>query len=95
MWNNENNYGSTVLKGFFFFFFFLPFHDCKNCEFIMYCFSLVRLLVLILIRAILKQAINNKMVSKKSKLQCLLLRILYTCTKFIVICKPRTLNDGR
>ena len=37
---------------------------CKNCEFIMHGFSLVRLLVLILIRAILEQSMNNKMVSK-------------------------------
>ena len=36
----------------------------KKCEFIRYGFSLVWVLVLILIRAILKQSINNKMVSK-------------------------------
>ena len=43
---------------------FLPFQFCKNCEFIMYGFSLVWLLVLILIRAILDRSINSKMVSK-------------------------------
>ena len=56
-------------------------------------------LVLILIRAILEQSINkfNTMMSKwwaKFKLECLLLKCVYTNAKFIVICKPRTLNDG-
>ena len=46
-----------------------------------------------LIRAILEQSINDKMVSK-FKLECLLLICTYTNAKFIVICKPRTLNDG-
>ena len=50
--------------------------------------SLVWVLVLILIRAILEQSINNKMVSKK------LLMHVYTNAKFIVICKPWILNDG-
>ena len=36
----------------------------KKTEFIRYGFSLVRLLVLILIRAILEKSMNNKMVSK-------------------------------
>ena len=36
----------------------------KKYEFIRYGFSLVWVLVLILIRAILEQSINNKMVSK-------------------------------
>ena len=36
----------------------------KNYEFIRYGYSLVRLLVLILVGAILKKSINNKMVSK-------------------------------
>ena len=36
----------------------------KKYEFISYVFSLVWVLVLILIRAILEQSINNKMVSK-------------------------------
>ena len=49
--------------------------------------------MLILIRAILEQSINNKMVSK-FKLECLLLICGYTNAKFIVLCKPRTLNDG-
>ena len=35
----------------------------------------------------------NKMVSK-FKLECLLLICIYTNAKFIVICKPRTKNDG-
>ena len=45
---------------------FLPSQFCKNYEFIMYGFSLVWLLVLILskFRAILEQSINNKMVCK-------------------------------
>ena len=50
-------------------------------------------LVLILIRAILEQSINNKMV-RKFKLDCLLLICIYTNAKFIVICRLRTLNDG-
>ena len=65
----------------------------KKYEFTRYGFSLVRVLVFILIRAILEQSINNKMVSK-FKLECLLLICTYTNAKFIVICKPRTLNDG-
>ena len=40
---------------------FLPYQFRKNFEFIMYGFSLVRLLVLILNRAILEQSINNIM----------------------------------
>ena len=43
---------------------FLPFQFCKNCGFIMYGFSLVWLMVLILFHAILEQSINNKMVCK-------------------------------
>lgn len=42
-----------------------------STPFILYGFSLIRLLVWILIRAILEQSINNKIVSKK--LECLLL----------------------
>ena len=49
---------------FFFFFFFLPYQFWKKYEFIRYGFSLVWVLVLIRIRAILEQSINNKMVSK-------------------------------
>ena len=74
---------------------FLPSQFCKTYEFIMYGFSLVRLLVLILIRAILEQSINNKMLSKILKLECLLLIFIYTYANFIVICKPWTLNDSR
>ena len=44
--------------------FFLPYQFWKKYEFIGYGFSLVWVLVLILIRAILEQSINNKMVSK-------------------------------
>ena len=44
-------------------FFVLPILK-KKYEFIRYGFSLVLFLVLILIRAILEQSINNKMVSK-------------------------------
>ena len=43
---------------------FLPYQCWKKYEFIRYGFSLVWVLVLILIRAILEQSINNKMVSK-------------------------------
>ena len=50
---------------FFFFFFFLPYRFWKKkYEFIRYGFSLVWVPVLILIRAILEQSINNKMVRK-------------------------------
>ena len=45
---------------------FLPYQFWKKYEFIRYGFSLVCVLVLILIRAILEQSINNKMVSKIS-----------------------------
>ena len=65
----------------------------KKYEFIKYGFSLVWVLVLILIRAILAQSINKKWWAK-FKLGCLLLVCTYTNAKFIVICKPRTLNDG-
>ena len=44
--------------------FFLPYQFWKKYEFIRYGFFLVWVLVLILIRAILEQSINNKMVSK-------------------------------
>ena len=47
--------------------------------------------MLILIHTIWEQSINNKMVSK-FKLECLLLICFYTNAKFIVICKPWTLN---
>ena len=43
---------------------FLPYQFWKKYEFIRYGFSLVWVLVLTLIRAILEQSINNKMVSK-------------------------------
>ena len=43
---------------------FSPYQFWKKYEFIRYGFSLVWVLVLILIRAILEQSINNKMVSK-------------------------------
>ena len=43
---------------------FLPYQFWKKYKFIRYSFSLVWVLVLILIRAILEQSINNKMVSK-------------------------------
>ena len=74
--------------------FFLPYQFWKKIyEFIRYGFSLVWVLVLIFIRAILEQSINNKMVSK-IKVGMLLLIFTDTNAKFIVICKPRTLNDG-
>ena len=43
---------------------FLPYQFWKKYKFIRYSFSLVWVLVLILIRAILEQSINSKMVSK-------------------------------
>ena len=43
---------------------FLPYQFSKKYEFIRYGFYMVWVLVLILIRAILEQSINNKMVSK-------------------------------
>ena len=43
---------------------FFPYQFWKKYEFIRYGFSLVWVLVSILIRAILEQSINNKMVSK-------------------------------
>ena len=49
---------------------------------------------LILIRAILEQSINNKMVSKTYVGMCPTDMYLHNA-KFIVICKPRILNDGR
>ena len=71
---------------------FLPYQFGKKYKFIRYGFSLVWVLVLILIRAILEQSINNKWWAK-FKLECLLLICTYPYAKFIVICKPRTLND--
>ena len=41
--------------------------------------------------------LNNQKITKlwpNFKLECLLLICVYTNAKFIVICKPRTLNDG-
>ena len=72
---------------------FLPhqFWKKKKYKFIRYGFSLVWVLVLILIRAILEQSITKWWA--KFKLECLLLICVYTNAKYIVICKPRTLND--
>ena len=50
--------------------------------------------MLILIRAILEQSINNKMVSKILVEMSTTVICIYTNAKFIVICKPGTLNDG-
>ena len=50
--------------------------------------------MLILIRAFLDQSINNKMVSKISVEMSTTDICVYTNDKFIVICKPRTLNGG-
>ena len=46
-------------------------------------------------RHLAEQSINNKMVSKLLKLECLLQICIYTYPKFTVTCKPRTLSDGR
>ena len=51
---------------FFFFFFFVALPILKKYKFISYGFSLVWFLVLILIRAILEQSINNKMVGEQN-----------------------------
>ena len=68
----------------------------KKYEFIRYGFSLVWFLVLILIRAILEQSINNIMMSKINLSWNVFYWYVFTLMpKFIVICKPRTLNDGR
>ena len=72
-------------------FFALPILKKKH-EFIRYGFSLVWVLVLILIRAILEHSKITKWWAK-FKLECLLLICTYTNEKFIVICRPRTLND--
>ena len=74
---------------------FLPYQSWKQYKFIRYGLSLVWVLVLILIRAIFEQSINNKMAKwwAKFKLECLLLICVYTNAKFIIICTPRTLND--
>ena len=67
----------------------------KKNAFIRFGLSLVRVLVLILICAILEWSINNKMVSKiYSTTGMSTTDICYTNAKFIVICKPRTLNGG-
>ena len=76
---------------------FLPDQFCKNYEFIMYGFSLVWLLaclVLVLFCAILEQSINNRKWWANFRLEYLLLIFIYTNAKYIVICKPHTLNDG-
>ena len=72
---------------------FLPYQFCKNYKFIMYGFSLVWLLVLIFFTPFW----NNKITKwwEKFRLECLLLIFIYTSAKFILICKPWTLNDGR
>ena len=49
--------------------------------------------MLILICAILKNQKITKWLAK-FKLECVLLICVYTNAKFIVICKPWTLNDG-
>ena len=72
-------------------FFCLTNSEKNKYKFIRYGFSLVWVLVLILIRAILEQSITKWWAN--CKLECLLLICVYTNAKFIVICKPRTLND--
>ena len=71
---------------------FLPSQFFKNCEFIMYGFWGGFSLVLILFRAIKEQSINNKCLAN-FRLECLLLIFVYTNGKFVVIYKPRTLNE--
>ena len=71
---------------------FLPYQFWKKYKFIRYGFSLVWVQVLILIRAILEQSVTKWWA--KFKLECLLLIYVYSNAKFIVICKPPTLNGG-
>ena len=69
---------------------FLPLQFCKNCECIMYGFSLVGFLF--------APFWSNQLITKwwaKFRLECLLLIFIYSNGKFIAICKPWTLNDGR
>ena len=68
---------------------FLPYQFCKNYEFMVYGFSLERLLVLIHIHTILEQTMNNKMVSKiyGGKFTTNTYLPVYTNSKFVVICK--------
>ena len=73
---------------------FLPYQFWKRYEFIRYGFSLVWVLVLVLIHAILEQSINNKMMSKIEVGISTTDMYFNTNAKFIVIRKPRTLNDG-
>ena len=74
---------------------FLPHQFWKRYEFIRYGFSLVWVPVLILTRAILEQSINKwTKWWAKFNLECLLPMWTYTIEKFLVICKPRILNDG-
>ena len=72
---------------------FLPYQFWKKYEFIRYGFSLVWVLALILIRTILEQSMNNKMVSK-ILVGMSATDMYFTDAKFIIICKPRTLKDG-
>ena len=88
-----------ILLIFFFFFFFLPYQFWKKktknelIRFIRFIWFLFGVIPGVLIRAILEQSINNKIVSKNFKLD-VYYWCIYTNAKFIVICKPRTLNDG-
>ena len=64
----------------------------KKYEFFRYGY--VWFLVLVLICTILEQSINNKMVGKTLVGMSTTDMYLYTNAKFIVICKPQTLNGG-
>ena len=82
------------------FFCLINFEKKKKYESTRYGFSSVWFPVLILIRTILEQSINNKMLQNGEQnlswnvYHCVYYWYVYTNAKFIIICKPRTLNDG-
>ena len=73
---------------------FLPYQFWKKSEFIRYGFSLVWVLVLILIRAVLEQSINNKMVSKILSWNVYYWYVLTLMPNLQSFVNLGTLNDG-
>ena len=77
--------------------FFLPSQFFKKCEFIMYIYSFF-FWCDSWCWLFFAPFWSNRLITKwsaKFRLECLLLIFIYTNAKFIVICKLRTLNDGR
>ena len=77
---------------------FSPSQCCNNCKFIMYGFSLVRLLIDCVDSYSRNFGAINKWQNGEQNLSWNVYYwylYIYTNAKFIVICKPRTLNDGR